>query len=77
MGASVPSIHAIMTTLSPWATLTIPDLFRALDAIISKDISLVRSTRGHNQSSNPMVSPLAATRPSGFCNPPDESFVVG
>ena len=52
-------VTATMTTPSPRATLTIPDLLRALDARISEEISLARSTpRSRNSSPHPMVSLL-------------------
>ena len=48
-----------MTTPNPGATLTIPDLLRALDVRISEEISLARSApRSRSPSPRPMVSPL-------------------
>ncbi|KAF9652275.1 hypothetical protein BDM02DRAFT_3109256 [Thelephora ganbajun] len=50
-----------MSTLRPEATLTIPDLFRALDAKIAEQISLTRSgRRGQNPFSHRVLDELYA-----------------
>ena len=67
-----------MTTPSPGATLTITDLLRALNARISEEISLARSTpQGPNSSPYPMVSPLVMICFSGLRLFTHQSFVGG
>ena len=56
-GSSCHPFTATMTALRPGAALTIPDLFRALDANIVEQVSLARSARrGQNPFSHLVVS---------------------